>query len=341
MTLSRFAAISVASLWVIGCGGESNLSTPQGSSRLGSSTAALSSGVTTIATFNRFTEGLAVDRNGNFYVGFYYRGVIHKVAADGTQSTFATLPVGTLGGGLVGLGVDEDGDVYACLASYDSNQGIWKVSADGSQQQQIAALDPAGFPNGLAIDAHSIFVTDSTLGQVWRISRDTLAVEVFSKGPLLAPPDPLGDRVGSFGANGIQIDDGALWVTNTSKGLIARIDLDARGSHDAQLWLQSDQLIGADGNAFDEDHNQYIANDGLEDVSTANTIMKVYPNKQFEVLFPQNAGLDFPASVAFGQSSDSRRDLFWTNGGFNFGIKSLMEGNVGEKGVRLPVRNTR
>lgn len=327
----------------LGCG-----ATPQtdetGKTQAPASSDTSKSSVVTVATFDavnlfQYIEGLAIDHAGNVYVGIYYYGQIEKITPSGVVTIFASLPVGTLGGGIVGLAVDDADDVYACLSSYDTNQGIWKISHDGSSMKQIAAIDPAGFPNGMAFDAEgNIFVTDSTLGRVWRISRCTGSLEVFAQGPLFEPNNPLGDRVGSYGANGIQIDDDALWVTNTDKGAIVRIDL-LSFRHEPELWLQSDNLIGADGNAFDEDHNQYVALDanGNPPPAVANTIVRITPRKVIQTLFTPSEGLDAPATVAFGQAPGQRRQFFWTNSGFAFNEPTVMRSDVGEEGVRLPI----
>ena len=134
---------------------------------------------------NEFTEGLAIDRRGNIYVGLAFQGRILKIAPDGRRSTFASLPIGN--GLLVGLAVDPAGNIYAAVDSFDpATHGIWRVSS-ARAPVRVAALDPTGFPNGLAFDQQgNLFVTDSSLGTIWRIpqlwrSRDGLAVEPVAR----------------------------------------------------------------------------------------------------------------------------------------------------------------
>jgi sugar lactone lactonase YvrE len=133
--------------------------------------------VTTVATFDpiqsQLPEGVAVDKQGNIYVGFYPSGQILKITPDRKQSIFATLDVsGNVGGGLVGFAFDNDGDLYVCDASgKPATHGIWKVDRNGATSR-IAALDPTGFPNDLVFDKDgNLYVTDSYLGEIWKISK--------------------------------------------------------------------------------------------------------------------------------------------------------------------------
>ncbi len=92
----------------------------------------LANGVSTVAVFNTNPEGLAVDEEGNIYVGLAFTGEIKKLTPDGSQiSTFANLP--SPGGGfMLGMAFADEGDLYDVLASSDSNHGIWQVSKDGA-----------------------------------------------------------------------------------------------------------------------------------------------------------------------------------------------------------------
>jgi len=283
--------------------------------------------VTTVVTFDpsQFTEGLAIDKQGNIYVGFYYTGQILKMTPQGEQSILATLDVsGLVGGGLVGFALDEEGDLYVCDASGEpATHGIWKVERSGASRL-FAALDPTGFPNAIALDkAGNLFVTDSYLGEIWKISPSGEA-KVWLQDPLLAP-------VFAYGANGIEFDVGALFVANTDQGTILRIKLgDDDRPRRPEVFVQSPALVGADGIAFDVRHNLYVA------VDYQNTLVSVSPDGEITTLATVSDGLDFPASTSFGQSHGQRKFLFWTNGGYNFAKPNLQKLDVGVPGIPLP-----
>jgi sugar lactone lactonase YvrE len=285
--------------------------------------------VVTVATFDQaqsqLPEGVAVDKEGNIYVGFYPTGQILKITPNGEQSIFATLDVtGPVGGGLVGFVFDEEGDLYVCDASgTPATHGIWKVHKDGTTRL-IAALDPSGFPNDLVFDEEgNLFVTDSYLGEIWKISKSGEA-KVWLKDPLLAP-------IFAYGANGIVFDQDSLFVANTDQGTIVRIDLgdDNRPPH-AELLAQSPLLYGADGISFDVRHNLYVTSDYI------NILVRVSPDGTVQTLATASDGLDFPADTYFGQSHGQRKFLFWTNGGYNFMQPSLQKLDVGVLGQELP-----
>ena len=289
--------------------------------------------VITVATFDptppqsQFPEGLAIDREGNIYVGMYPTGQIWKITPNGEQSILATLDVvGSSGGGLVGLAVDEEGDLYVCDASGElATHGIWKVDRNGASRL-FAALDPTGFPNAMAFDEEeNLFVTDSYLGEIWKIYRSGEA-KVWLKSSLLYPLSP----ACCYGANGIEFDRGDMFVANTDQGTIVRIEMedDDRPPH-AEVFVQDAALAGADGIAFDVRHNLYVA------VDTGNTLVRISPDRNIKTLARATDGLDFPASTSFGQTRGQRTFLFWTNYGVNL-KPSLQKLDVGVPGIPLP-----
>jgi hypothetical protein len=287
--------------------------------------------VVTVAKFNptqsQLPEGVALDNKGNVYVGFYPTGQIFKIAADGKRSLFATLNVGpNPAAGLVGFTFDPDGDLYVCLASFrKETHGIWRVSPDGSINL-VARLDPTGFPNDLVFHDGYYYITDSYLGEIWKVSKSG-AAEVWIKSPLLNPATP----TCCYGANGLQFDRGYLYVANTDLGTIVRIKPGLNdGKPTAEVYVKSPALIGADGLSIDVEHNIYITADYL------NTLVKVTATGDIETLATREEGLDFPADTYFGQSPGKRPILYWTNGGYNFGKPSLQKMDVGIKGARLP-----
>ena len=282
--------------------------------------------ITTVATFDptqgQLPEGVAVDKEGNIYVGFFPTGQILKITPDGEQSIFATVDVSGAvpGGGMVGFALDEQGNLYVCNASgVPATHGIWKVDRNGAGRR-IAALDPSGFPNDLVFDKDgNLFVTDSYLGEIWKISKSG-EVSTLLQDPLLAP-------VFAYGANGIAIDGDDLFVANTDQATIVRIKLgDENRPPQAQVFVGSPLLFGADGISFDVRHNAYVTSDYI------NLLVRVSPDGEVQTLATASDGLDFPADTAFSQVPGQRRFLFLTSGGYNFGLPSLQKLDVGVAG---------
>jgi sugar lactone lactonase YvrE len=280
------------------------------------------------ASANEYPEGIAIDKRGNVYVGIAFAGRILKLAPDGSRSTLATLPVG--GGILVGLAVDARGNVYAALASFDAaTHGVWRISPKGTSER-IAALDPTGFPNGLAFDDRgNLFVSDSFLATVWQIGKHGGPVKAWLQSPLLAG-DPVNGA--GFGANGLAFWRGDLYVSNTDQGSIVRVPVNRDGSAATPTIRFADAAIHfADGIAFDRRGNLYVASSGA-----TNTLVRIAPDGTLETLATAADGLDYTASVAFGTGRGDRTQLYMTNAGINFGRPSIMKADVGVPGVPLP-----
>jgi sugar lactone lactonase YvrE len=324
--LSQTRLFTVVLVTLLGCGVQDALA----GNNSGMSSKAQDK-VKTVKKFNpaesQLPEGIALDKEGNIYVGFYPTGQIWKIAPNGEEFVFATLDVGSSGGGMVGFEMDEEDNLYVCDATFElATHGIWKVDRKGATTL-FAKLDPNGFPNDLVFDKDgNLFVTDSYLGEIWKVSRSGEA-EVWLQDRLLNP-------LFAYGANGIEFDRGDMFVANTDQGSIVRITLGDEGrSPHAELFVQSPVLVGADGISFDVRHNLYVT------VDYQNTLVIISSRGQIQAihtLAAASAGLDFPADTSFGRSNGEGMFLFWTNGGYNFNKPSVQKLNVGVPGEPIP-----
>jgi hypothetical protein len=247
-------------------------------------------------------------RDGVPYVGLAVTSQIAKVnLSDGTLSQFATLPKPAPNTGfMTGLAftAKDPGVVYAALVSFapETQAGIYRVGASGGAAT-LFAKDPAMiFPNGLiADDTGNWFVADSNAGAIFRISSSGQTVEKWAMDDLLA-----GDKDKScanakgaglpfnIGANGIVKNGDSYYVTNTDKGLVARIPVMTDGSAGKVALFAGpdcDKLGGADG------------------LTSRGTALFAADNFQNQVVRIGSAGdvsvvvggtpLDFPASLTF------------------------------------------
>ena len=311
--------------------------------------------VTTVYHFDpsqgQFLEGLAIDKHGNVYVGLAVLGQIWKFAPDGTLTAapFATLDIanGQFGGAIIGLAVDHEGNIYVCnVSNVAGTHGIWKVDRDGHAALS-AALDPLshpeatpltpfppigsppleyGFPNGMAFDeAGNLYVGDSSLGLIWKITKKGEA-EVWLQDQLLNVKTPDG-----FGANDIEFDGDFMFVSNLEQGSVVRIKMPVDHQRPIpEVFVQDPSLFGADGLAFDVSHNLYMV------IDVQNTLARITPDRTITTLATFSDGLDYPASTSFGQTPGERTVLYFTNAGLIFGTPSLQKIDVGVRGVPLP-----
>jgi hypothetical protein len=170
-------------------------------------------------------ENITLEPDGAADLTFAYTGEIGRVSRDGQVTIVARIPVPDNGdvpvvhkklflGGIVRA---PGGDLYVAVSTGTAATGLYRVRA-GAPPVQVAALPPSGFQNGVARDPATgdIYVADSFNSTVWRVSRGR--VTAWATGDLLAP-------VSGFGANGVKVHDGALWVSNLDRGTLVRFPL--------------------------------------------------------------------------------------------------------------------
>jgi sugar lactone lactonase YvrE len=274
----------------------------------------------TVASFNaaqlETPESLVFDRAGNLYISLALTGEIRKIAPDGTQSTFAQLPLGaplTPCGALVnimgGLALDEHGNLYVPVGSCDlANRGIWKVSASG-QMRLLGRLPIEALPNGIALHHGQLYVADSALGRVWTLPAEGGEPMVWIQDDLLfAPPgSPFP------GANGLKVYHGEVYVSNSGGGTIIAIPFlhnDVAGTPRIHAHVPFPQ--GCDDFSFDVHGSLYCTTDPFR------TLIRIDPDGSSEILLTAADGLDGPTATAFGVHGQDRFNLYITNGAFPF-----------------------
>lgn len=276
-------------------------------------------------------QGLAVDPQGNVYVGMPVTGEIKKVTPDGGVSTFARLPEP----GVLGLAWLEPLGLFVALAtSHPESHGLWLLGPSGRPATPpFAPLDSRGFPDGVAVaPGPLVFVSDSALSRIWTFhpepdpaGRLVPTGAVWKEDPLLTGnPEALrGIRGFAVGADCIALRDGYVYVANTDYGRILRIPV-LPGAEDlerstpggspfanpqageVEVFVENPALLdGANGIAFDSLGNLYVA------VNVPNRLVRVSPDREITIL-AEGDPLQYPASLAFGAGSE-QANLYITN----------------------------
>ncbi|MEO1335688.1 MAG: hypothetical protein AAFV29_08585, partial [Myxococcota bacterium] len=211
-----------------------------------------------------FPEGVAATRRGTLFIGSLTTGAIAKIRPNSTEGE-VWLPSGTLDGA-VGLAVDQRRQVlWVCESVPTQPDASTLVGFDLRTREVVArhALPlngPAVFCNDVVVDRRGdIFLTESSLGQVFRIDRrDALTdsePELWSADPLLAPVN-----AGGFGANGLLVNRREVFVVNFDTASLVRIPRQGRrGAGEGRVIPLFDDtghptsLTGPDGLAFTPD----------------------------------------------------------------------------------------
>jgi sugar lactone lactonase YvrE len=280
-------------------------------------------------------SGLAVDRGGNIYVSIRdgvapdQLGKIWKYAPTGNQSLFAEVGNAEI----YGLAVAAHGDVYAAMARFGTDTGVYRVDREG-HVELLPGSDQIVFANALAFDGWgTLYVTESYSGTppsygpggIWRIARGGQA-ELWIRDPLLTGVNVVGYPVG---ANGIAFHRGYLYVTNTCPARVLRIPVLPDGSAGTiEVWatlveVPESPLAGspvpvmADDVRLDVHGNVYVALVSRAAVVRISALDKSQKTLAAFQAVPHGsvpwAPLDFSASIAFGTCWGGRQSLFVTN----------------------------
>jgi sugar lactone lactonase YvrE len=132
----------------------------------------------------------------------------------------------------------------------------------------------------------SLYVTDSVLGVVWKIPADGGTPTSWARGPEL-------QRTALFGANGIAIHRGVVWVSNTDSGTIMEIPIQRDGSAGAIR-------TAVEGSSGGLDNFVLLGNDDtiIAALTLSNQVVLIDPDGQQQAVLTAADGLSNPTAVA-------------------------------------------
>lgn len=195
---------------------------------------------------HKFTEGPAVDGQGNFYFSDIPANRIYKVAVGGKPEVFAENT-----NGANGLKYHPDGRLFACQGNANR-----VVAYDLKTAKETVIAEKIESPNDLVIsNKGDIYVTEPPKGQVWHIAPNGSTKIVVEK------------KVGLQFPNGIGLTpDQSQLVVDDTKGTnfwIFQVQPDGSLVHGAPFYTAQigsmDRDSGADGLCFDTDGRLYVA----------------------------------------------------------------------------------
>lgn len=228
-----------------------------------------------------FPEGIAVSRGGNMFVGSVARGEIYVIRAGSTEASIF-LREDVLENSAIGLTVSTDSrTLWVC----DTNAtpptgelptgtvvGIGLADNEVKARHELApsASGAGAFCNDLVMGPDgSLWITESFGGRIFRITADDLlddnSAEVWLEDPELA-----GIPAAPFGANGIALLGGRIFVVNSAFGTLMNIDasLEAPDTNDINVIAITEDdaevaLANPDGITVLNDRELLIVENGL------------------------------------------------------------------------------
>jgi sugar lactone lactonase YvrE len=236
-------------------------------------------------------ENITLEPDGAADVTFNRARQIARVTPDGQTSILATLPAPASGSATAsGIVRTADGTLYVNYNA-GSLSGIWRVRPGGTPEQ-VAALPGVKVVNGLALDKRTgnLYATDSTTGTVWKVSPGSGATSLWADGEALEPST--GGHSSGFGANGIKVHDGAVWVSNTDKGTLLRIPIGAHGTAGA-VTTEAEGLTSIDDFTFVGQGDTVLAAQNF-----AGSVALVNPDGTHRTVLTAQDGLSNPTSLA-------------------------------------------
>lgn len=247
-----------------------------------------------------YIEGVVVDPSGNVLVSLIRTGELLRFAPGSSEpEVFGAIPDYIDDGiGFLGLASDADGNIFGAVAS-ETSGGIWKFDCVTGEPTRYAGTEDMVFPDGVfvdddgviwATDADSGADSDVGLGAIWRIDTDGTAEKWF-EGTTLGASDAESDLPG---ANGLVVADGALFVVNTARGNMVRINIGADDAPGDVIVLPAN-IFAPDGVALDADGVLHVTGIG------ASEIVRIEPDGALaHVTASPEIPLECPTSAFFG-----------------------------------------
>jgi sugar lactone lactonase YvrE len=236
-------------------------------------------------------ENITLEHGGAADVTFNRARQVARIGTDGSVTILATLPAPATGTATAsGIVRGKDGSLYVNYNA-GSQSGIWRIAPGGGTPVQVVALPDVKVLNGLALDQgrDTLYATDSRSGTVWKVSLHSGTASLWVQGVELEPSTASSS---GFGANGIKVHDGAVWVSNTDKGTLLRIPIGAHGAAGAVTTV-AQGLTAIDDFAFTGDGDTVLAAQNF-----VSEVSLVHPDGTHQTVLTATDGLSNPTSIA-------------------------------------------
>ncbi len=259
------------------------------------------SNMTTVAKFTyssgQQAENLALEPNGNVDVTFNQGHQVAQVnPSTGATTVLATLPASTNGVAATADGIvrGANGVLYVDYGAGNQSAIYMLDPSNNYSPQLFVSLPNMGWINGLALDSThgNLLATDSTNGTVTAVSLQNKTSAVWAQGSALQPTSST-----SKGANGIQVYNGNVYVSNTSTGDLLKYPINSDGSAGTMSTVATG-VTSIDDFTFDSKGDVLAA----ENYSSQLAYIPVGSSTP-QIVATTSDGLDNPSSVKISGTS--------------------------------------
>jgi sugar lactone lactonase YvrE len=277
---------------------------------------------------NTFVEDLALDSSGAMVVSKTVwgspanTGRLLRVSPAGEKTPWGPrLDLGSTGM-LLGVAVNSRDEVFVAWYDFGGRlpSAIYRIGAE--RAVRVATFRAGVWPNDLAFHHERLYVTDSSLGNIWRFrpSRSVQhLVRPWAHSHLFRPTTDEG-----IGLNGLAFWRNTLYAVNASRGTVVRVALGPRGgvSHVQRVTARK-RLLSADGLVFTTKGRMWVVVNGTSTGAAP-------PHDQFLLQLTRHgevtravkdaAWMNYPTSLVTG----SGNRLYVTNGAYFGGWADLV-----------------
>jgi sugar lactone lactonase YvrE len=197
--------------------------------------------VVATAPVGTFFENIALGADGAFYITDYTGKRIVRFTDNDGLKTYAEVDAHPLG-----IIVDTDNTVYFTAqektlfgggGTFHNANRIYRIRS-GSKPELFLQSADAHFLNGmLRIAPGRFLIADSRGGVIWELAAAKGRLSKFLVSPLLDTSD---DKIPTPGANGIKINNGYLYISNTIRGTFVRVKFgEDMKPGEPEVWLEN------------------------------------------------------------------------------------------------------
>lgn len=257
--------------------------------------------VSTLATFPKqtFLENLVLLPDGSMLVNSHLEGIVYKIKPSGEPQKFASVK-----GKLTGIAAYGK-DKFVLTGNDENDKSVLFLLTTGGQISKLMDLPEAQFVNGITyLAVNDFLIADSYKGCIWKINAKTKVASIWLADAAL---ERVSEQNPTPGVNGIKVFQQSVFISNTQKQQIFKVNLTAeRQAGKPELYASE---VNVDDFTFDVNGNLYAT------THVYNSIIKITPDKKISVLAEQPQGSAGSTACVLKKTALGYTLFVSTNGG--------------------------